>query len=170
MSVEIPDFNLHKAVQLAVVTEQNGQRFYRRLAAHFRDDPPLHRVFARLAEDEVAHEEQFQRLLDALPEEEPLEQAARPYGASYLRAISISRFFSTEAFDPLEGIATPKDALIQALELEKSTKFYYQELAEVLGDPGAFAEIIAAEKGHIEDLLEVIASDDRFRGMVEPAP
>ncbi len=167
---EIPDFNLQKAIELAVITEQNGQRFYNRLAKRFDDEEELSRIFTRLARDEELHEEQFRRLQERVPEESPDEKEARPYGASYLRAISLSRFFSPNALDQPDDLSEPKDALIQALELEKSTKFYYQELAEELAYPAALEEIIAAEKDHIQTLLKVILTDARFRGLFDAWP
>ncbi len=164
---DIPDFNLRKAVDLAVITEQNGRQYYQRLAKRFDDEPELGRIFAQLARDEELHEQQFRRLRDGLPAEEPGEKQAKPFGANYLRAISLSKFFSAGAFDRTEEISEPKDALIQALELEKATKFYYHELAEQLDDSGALDEIIAEERRHIETLLKVILTDARFRGLFD---
>jgi rubrerythrin len=53
-----------RGVELAIKTEELGQRIYGKLARRFRDDPEIRAVFEVLARDEELHRRQFAQLLD----------------------------------------------------------------------------------------------------------
>ncbi len=162
------DPTLKQVLQLAVINEQNGERFYQGLALRYRNDPEVHRIFKRLADDEAAHEAQFQKLMDAAEEDKPADRIYEQ--ADYLRALSISKFFKKDAFKDLDAIKSPEDALVNALEFEKSTLFYYQGVAEVFGDTPELKALIQAEKEHVTTLMKAILTEARFRTLADNWP
>ncbi len=156
--------SLRKCLNLAVVTEQVGARFYDRMARRFADNPDVGPVFAQLSRDEAAHEAQFKILLEEAPEEEvPGDFETR----MVLRATAISEFFSQDAFRAFDNIESPRDALAKALSLEKSTLFYYLSLREAIGAQPQLDELIQAERGHVATLMKVILTGADFRGLAD---
>ena len=159
------EMTLRKALQLAVATENNGIKFYERLAKRFEDNQDVASIFTRLAKDEIAHESEFNKLLDNITEDKPLDQDPEQY--DYLRATSISEFFRSDIFDKIDQITDPTDALIMALNFEKSTKMYYEALALTIGESPELQELINHEKGHVTALMKVILTDAKFRTLAD---
>lgn len=157
------DFTLHEALKLAVKTEQIGEKLYTRFAKKFADNEKVAEVFSRLAKDERVHESQFQALLDKNPKTEGA--AGRYEEDEYLRATAISEFFKDDAFDELDKIETPKDALAKAVALEKTTLLFYQAIRDSVGPDTALDELINAEKSHLTTLMKVILTNAEFRGL-----
>jgi len=154
------DFTLRESIQLAVTTEQLGQRFYEGLARKFAGDKVVAEVFARLAEDEEDHEKQFERLLDRVPQEENQPERFEAY--QFLRATAISEFFRKDYFSRLDEISTPAEALGKALEFEKTTFLYYQAIRDVLGESKELDAIIETERHHVMAIAQVFVTDARF--------
>ncbi len=158
---------LYQAIQLAVITEQNGQSFYAILAKRFEKDPDVADIFQRLSNDEIAHEATFRKLLERTPKDEkPIDYEK----FAYLRALSVSKFFKEGAFKNLDHIRTAEDALSTALNFEKSTKMYYEGLREVLGDEKVLLEAIEEERGHVTALMKVILTNAKFRSLADNWP
>ena len=156
--------SLRKCLNLAVVTEQVGAKFYDKMAKRFADNPEVGPVFAQLSKDEEAHEAQFKALLEKAPDEE--------LGGDFetqmvLRATAISEFFRQDALKVFDNIETPRDALVKALALEKSTLFYYLSMRDALGAQPELDALIKAEKAHVAALMKVILSDAEFRGLAD---
>ena len=158
------EWTLRKAVQMAVATEQNGMKFYEGLAAKFADDQEVSAIFTRLAKDEKIHEAQFKKILEQTPEGE-IEGDEDQF--AYLRAMSMSRFFSGETYNDLAKVDTAEDALFEALEFEKSTKAYYDAMTHFVGKAGQLEAIIEEEKKHITALMKVVLTGARFRGLAD---
>jgi rubrerythrin len=157
------EFTLHDALQIAVMTEQLGEKLYARFAKRFADDKEIAEVFAKLAAEEVAHGSYFQSLLDQNP---PNEKEKGRYGVDeYLRATAISEFFGHGALDRLREVKTPGEALVQAVRLEKATLLFYHALRDHLGANTALDDLINTEKSHLTTLMKVVLTDARFRGL-----
>jgi rubrerythrin len=164
----LEDVTLRKAVEFAIQTERLGASCYERFAKTFAEDNEIQEIFSRLAKDEAAHEEQFQALLDKVPDKKDEPQGyAEKYGI--LKAWSISAFFSKRdgLNRALEGVRTRDDALQRALELEKATLGFYQALQDELRDEPVLGAIIAAEKQHLTTLMNVLSTGVKFRGLGE---
>ena len=159
------DFTLRESIQLAVTTEQIGRKFYERLARKFADDKAVADLFARLAEDEKAHEKQFKLLLDRVPQEDNQPERFEVY--EFLRATAISEFFRKDYFKRLDEISTPAEALGNALEFEKTTFLYYQAIRDVLGDSEELDAIIETERHHVMAIAQVFLTDSRFRAFID---
>jgi rubrerythrin len=157
------DFTLHDALQIAVMTEQLGAKVYTRFAKRFADDKGIAEVFTKLAGEEQFHERYFQSLLDQNPRTE--KEVGRFGVDEYLRATAISEFFGKDAMNKLKEVATPGEALAQAVRLEKATLLFYHALRDNLGASTALDELINAEKSHLTTLMKVVLTDARFRGL-----
>jgi rubrerythrin len=157
-------FTPRKAVEFAVKTEELGARFYKKLAAKFSDKAELKEMFELLANDEVAHEAQFRRLLDETPPDEGVSTGPE---FDYLRAMSLSQFFMGKKGlkKKYKQIKKKSDAMRAVFELEKATLQYYQALREVLGENETLEGIIQAEKAHLMKAMQYVVTDARFRGL-----
>jgi rubrerythrin len=158
-------FTLRRAIEMAVVTEELGGKYYQDLAQKFADERTVAEVFEQLAQDEVSHEARFREFLKQLPEEE--EIAGREESYHLLRAAAQSEFFDKGAFENLSEIRTSTDALTRALAFEKSTLFFYRSLEDVLGKSPQLGLLIQSEKNHVITIMKVLTTDARFRGLAD---
>lgn len=159
----VEELTLHKAIDFAVETEKLGLHYYGKLAKRFKDDAELHEVFATLARDEERHAQRFAALRDkAPPQKGPLQFEQQ----QYLRAIALSEIFAKErgiAKDP-ESIASKADALERAFNMEQTSLLYYQEMKKVL-EADLLDEIIAEEKKHVVQIMKLMITDAKLRGL-----
>ena len=156
------EITVRDALKLAVVTERVGEKIYRSFAEKFADRTEIAAIFTQLAKDEVEHGAFFEKLAGDLPEAE----ATQSYGAdSLLRATAMSEFFRKDTFQNLEAVETPEDALEKAFGLEKSTLFFYMSLRESFGSGTALDQVIAEEKRHVTQLMKIMMTQAKFRGL-----
>jgi rubrerythrin len=167
--MDIQNFTVRDALELAVTTEQLGAKAYGRLATRFASDREMGELFLRLQRDERAHEKQFQRLFDALPEDQKVGDG-RYKVHDYLRATAISEFFGKKAFMRMEEFETREDVLRNAFNLEKNTVLMYQALRDAIGPDPALDEIIETEQAHVVAVMKVIMTDAEFRGVGDTWP
>ncbi|MBD3232783.1 MAG: hypothetical protein GF315_03560 [candidate division Zixibacteria bacterium] len=161
----LEEVTLKKSIEFAIATEENGAKFYARLANKFSDKEDVSELFARLAKDEEVHKRQFSALLEKAPEEKDISGA--PEKTQYLKAMSVSEFFSTDRgpFADADSIETFNDALGKAFELEKATLSFYQAVSDVLGENDILNQIMDAEKEHITAIMKVMISGGKFRSL-----
>jgi rubrerythrin len=166
----IEDITLKSCLEFAVVTEELGAKFYSRLSRKFAGDQEIANLFELLGKDEQAHKEQFLKFLQNLPEEVGVSHAPEQIG--YLRAMSISEFFSPYQgpFMDVEKIESRDDALEKAFGLEKATLGFYQAARDVLGEQPPLTSVIEAEKSHIARLMKVIITGEKFRSLQDQWP
>jgi len=157
------DFTLHEAIELAITTEQLGADFYERMARKFGGDEELGEIFAKLAKDEKAHEIQFKKILETVPEKE--EEPKRYEEHQFLRATAISRFFRKEAFKDTDDIDDRDEVLGRALAFEKDTLQYYKAMDDAFGGSDAVKQLAEAEHQHVLTLMKVIMAEAKFRSL-----
>jgi rubrerythrin len=158
------NLTLRKALEMAVATEELGAKYYQEITKKFSSDKEIVEMFGQLADDEVAHENQFKKLLEEVPADEVEQDDA----GLLLRAAATSQFFDQKALENTAEIKTVADALAKALAFERSTLFYYQSLKGVLGESPQIQKLIDAEKAHVTTLMKVIVSNAKFRGLADP--
>ncbi|HUU41935.1 MAG TPA: ferritin family protein [Desulfatiglandales bacterium] len=156
---------LRKAIQFAVKTEELGARFYRSLSEKFSGSPVLKELFSRLAKDEIHHKDQFNALLEDLPEVEEAPGADDKY--EFLKVISVSEFFDESAQpDIVDEIKTKDAALAKAFDFEKAALLYYQGVQDIIGKNEKLTAIINMEKDHVLSIMKnMIAEGSKFRGL-----
>jgi rubrerythrin len=153
----LDDLTPRKAIEFAVMTEENGAVFYRKMAKRLADDGEIAEVFEQLARDEEAHKRAFQELLETVPEE--FAYKSQKERLAVLRATSMGEFFLGDAglFKHLDRIKTRTDALHRALLLEKDTLSYYQAMRDVMGPNEIVEAMIQAERLHVAQLMYRLA-------------
>ena len=161
----LEDLTLHKALKLAVETEKVGAEYYARLGKRFAGEKEVADIFNQLSRDELVHEAQFKKLLEKVPADAPTESYAEKY--NFLRATAISEFFRSGTFDDADKIATSGDALLKALNFEKSTLMYYQAIEAVMGENDQLTELIKAERGHMMTIMQVLMTGEKFKGTLD---
>jgi rubrerythrin len=156
-------FSVKSAIELAVKTEKEGAQFYANLARQFSDNDDLVRIFTQLSKDEEDHERQFSQILQKLPDEESIKEESEPM--YLLQATGASEFFKPDILKTGAELDA-KDALLKALNFEKSSLLHYIALNDVIKNSSVKA-LIEAEKKHVKNLMKIIITDSKFRGLAD---
>ena len=167
----IEDITLKGCMEFAVATEEVGIKFYTRLAARFSNNEEVSQIFTKLAEDEEVHRRQFRELLQKAPADEGISSS--PEKREYLRAMSISEFFSHHRgpFQDFEKIQSRDDALQKAFEFEKATLGFYKAVEDVLGANELLAQVIDVERSHVAVLMKaLLVEGSKFRSLQDRWP
>jgi rubrerythrin len=167
----IEDITLKGCMEFAVATEELGTRFYTRAASRFQENEAVHQIFTQLAQDEEVHRRQFAELLRRTPPEEGVSSSPEKIG--YLRAMSISEFFSHREgpFTDIKEVGDRDEALKTALEFEKATLGFYKAVEDHLGQIEPLSQVIEAEKGHVDMLLRaLLVEGSKFRSLQDRWP
>ncbi len=161
----LEDISMKSCMEFAVVTEENGAKFYGRLAKKFADNQEIANLFELLGKDEQVHRQQFSELLEHVPL--GVGETSAPEKSQYVRAMSIGEFFSRYQgpFADIDKIENRDDALEKAFGFEKATLGFYQAVQDVLGENPTLSEVIEAEKSHITRLIEVLITGEKFRSL-----
>ena len=167
----IEDVTLKGCMEFAVATEELGTRFYTRAAAAFQDNQDVHQIFTQLAKDEEAHRRQFAEFLKRTPPDEGVSSSPEKVG--YLRAMSISEFFSNREgpFTDIKKVRDRDEALKTAFEFEKATLAFYKAVEDHLGKMEPLSRVIEAEKGHVDVLMKaLLVEGSKFRSLQDRWP
>lgn len=166
----IDDISLKSCMEFAVATEDVGAKFYGRLARKFTGNQELSTLFDLLGKDEEVHKRQFSELLTKLPEE--VGVSSSPEKREYVRAMSISEFFSRDQgpFTDIDKIKDRDDALEKVFGFEKATLGFYQSVQDLIGKNPTLSEVIEAEKNHVTRIMEVMIAGEKFRSLQDRWP
>ncbi|MHC4426027.1 MAG: ferritin-like domain-containing protein [Planctomycetota bacterium] len=150
-------FNAFEVFEIAEQIERNGAKFYRRAAEIF-DGPDICKVFLRLAEWEIKHEQTFAGMKKQLSERSrqprnvsPEERLPDPKVMAGLTAFGIR----PEPADELSGKQSEVDTLKMAVQKEKDSIVFYNGLKDFVpaGDAkDKIDDIIKEEMRHIRIL------------------
>ncbi|MEE1199963.1 MAG: ferritin family protein [Christensenellales bacterium] len=158
-------FNDAEGLRIAVEMERRGERFYRRAAKISRAQDAV-ALLNQLADDEVYHAREFQRLYELEMERrgDAPEDAYDDETNAYLTAMAADVVFPgglmalrKTGFDDVRAVLTT------AIASEKDSILFYTELARLAGDGSAaeiFREIARQERGHLARLLNKLADLD----------
>lgn len=145
-------FSVREVVEMALQTEVLGYKFYTTMMERFKEHDGLKQLFAKLAQQEQAHEKTFAALLanitsTPLPEPEGWQEAQ-----SYFRAMVESEFFlgKGKELPSLEHVKSVKEAISFAIGFEKETALFFVGLKNAVADKGPVDEIIREEARHIQ--------------------
>jgi rubrerythrin len=165
----IEDMTIKGCMEFAVATEELGAKMYTRLAETFGDTKDMAELFTRLAEDEKIHKQLFSALLQKIS----TEKGDTPENLDYLKAMSISEFFSRHRgpFHKIDTIRDRNDALETALNFEKATLGFYKAMEDVLGKQEPLTQVMETEKKHIVILMKaLLVEGSAFRGLQDIWP
>ena len=152
-------FNADEIFEIAEQIEQNGASFYRR-ASTLVKDADTRELLLELAAMEDQHLATFQSMRAALSKRD-WKPTFDPNGEAemYLRAIADVQIFNVKE-DPatmLSGDETPREMLGLAIDREKDSVIFYQELREIIPPKlgkDRLDRIIGEELRHITILNE----------------
>jgi len=159
------EITFKKCIEFAVATEDTGAKFYNIMAGKFADNQEISDLFKSLSRDEVVHKQKFSELLSQVPEDTGVSNT--PEKREYLRAMSISEFFSHHQgpFKDADKIANRDEALEKAFNFEKATLGFYQAVQDTLGKNPTLTEVIETEKSHITRLMKTMITGEKFRSL-----
>ncbi len=167
----IEDMTLKGCMEFAVATEELGAKIYSRLAENFGHIKDISDLFSHLAKDEQAHKQAFLELLKKAPS--VIGVSETPEKRDYLRAMSISEFFSHHhgPFQNIDKIQDRTDALQTALNFEKATLGFYKAVEDVLGKQELLSQVMETERNHVIILMKaLLVEGSAFRGMQDRWP
>jgi rubrerythrin len=165
----IEDMTLKGCMEFAVATEELGAKIYTRLADKFGHIKDISDLFSYLAKDEQVHKQQFSEFL----KKAPIGVSETPEKREYLRAMSVSEFFSHHhgPFQNIDKIQDRNDALQTALDFEKATLGFYKAVEDVLGRQELLSHVMETERNHVIILMKaLLVEGSAFRGLQDRWP
>lgn len=154
-----PRFSDLEGIRIAAEIERRGGEFYRYVAKISRN-PEVTDLVRLLADDEKAHEREFEALADALETAHPDGQKEQFYDeetSAYLSAVAAEVVFpgGLMSLVPGKGFEDPRAILANAIQSEKDSILFYTEMSLQVRDArtrAAFDEIMRQEKKHLSRL------------------
>ena len=156
-------FSAEEILEIAIETERQGAAFYERLATSAQDER-VKEECRRLVTFEREHEKTFRRLLGQRDVQQALDslqpsQLSDEYREYFSALVHSNMLPDEEAARRLaEEAASEADAVNIALQMEKNTILFYQELQNLLGQKaGVLQTILDEERSHVYELNELRA-------------
>ena len=149
------------ALEMAVQTEIEGERFYR-AAAERTTNAEARELFTFLADEELQHRHAFEELSDAIVMT-AIDPTSWEEGIAYIKAtVDRALFSGTDA--PIRTIAveaTLEGMLRQAIAFEQQTLLFFGALRDLVQSPNRplIDRIVAEERGHVRRLSAMLPSD-----------
>ena len=137
-------------VEVAIRIEENGINFYK-FAEQIAKKEEEKKLFAQLAQAEVAHKKTFEKLLAGMGESNEPESYEGEYSV-YLRSyVDNNLIFTKDVMDKqLAKIKDTKSALDFAIQRELDSILYYHEIKKLV--PAGQHEAIEEERKHFLSL------------------
>ena len=141
-------------VEVAIRIEENGVNFYK-FAEQIAKQEEAKKLFAQLAQAEVAHKKTFEKIFANMEKSSPSESYEGEFGA-YLRSyVDNNLIFTKEIMD--KQLAKVKDtsaALDFAIQRELDSILYYHEIKKLVpaAQHGTLEQIIEEERKHFLSL------------------
>ncbi|BBJ27454.1 ferritin family protein [Athalassotoga saccharophila] len=141
---------LEDLLGVALKIESSGYEFYTELAK--RSTGESKKLFSSLAEQEKDHMKIFEKLISSSKEKSGVLNEET---VGYLKV-----YAETSIFPEIErGVPeNMKDALEIALDVEKDSVIFYEELIKYAPQTSTIQKIIEEEKRHFRDILKMIES------------
>jgi rubrerythrin len=152
-------FTAAEALEMAKQIERNGEVFYT-AAAEGAPDADIRELFEDLAEEERAHYEVFQAMLEGLDSSAELPGVEQEEYQAYVSAALDSAVFA----GPDKALAVAKEAvdrvtaLRAAMGFEKDTMLFYYDLREMVSESqrDTVSGVIREEKRHLQRLASLL--------------
>ena len=141
-------FDISEVLQFAITIEENGESFYRKVAAKV-SDKEMKDLFTFLADEEVKHKKIFTDMVSKITKYEPPETYTGEY-FQYLKAYAENIIFPPE----IERELDTKGGIIKALDFgirrELDSIMYYIETKNVVPETQhqIMDRIIEEERSH----------------------
>ncbi len=143
-------------LQIAVKIEGSGYSYYSKLADKAQGQ--LKEFFKELANQEREHAKRFEEIMKKYADEPTMatwqNEEVGGYAETYAKAFIFPEIEEEKMPETLIG------ALRKAIEVEKDSIIYYNEIKLLVPDTKAVEEIIKEEKEHLRKLSEKLQSED----------
>ncbi len=141
-------FDVSEIYQFAINIEENGEKFYRKVASKLKE-PKIKEIFLFLADEEGEHKKIFMKLLESIKNYEPVETYPGEYFA-YLKAYSQELIFPQMIERELDKSITPIDAINFGIRRELESILYYIEVKNFVQETqhSQLDKIIEQERQH----------------------
>ena len=149
-------FDASEILQFAVRIEENGERFYRRVAEAAAEQN-VKSLFTYLADAEVVHRKTFSDMVASIKTYEPVESYPGEYFA-YLRTFVDGVLFNEEEMDKhLADVTDTVSAIDYGIRKELQSIQYYQEAKKFVptGQHDVLERVINEERKHFVELAEL---------------
>jgi len=150
-------FEASDIVEVAIRIEENGINFYK-FAEQIAKQEEAKKLFAQLAQAEVAHKKTFEKLFASMEKNNPPESYEGEYSA-YLRSyVDNNIIFTKEAMDKeLSNIKDTIAAFDFAIKRELDSILYYHEIKKLVpvAQHEVLEQIIEEERKHFLALTEM---------------
>lgn len=146
-------FKASEIYQFAIRIEENGGKFYRKMAEKL-ENASMKKVFTYLANEEVKHKKTFEDMVSKIEKYEPPESYPGEYFA-YLRAYADNIIFSQEKLDKeMLKIKGAISAIDFAIQRELDSILYYLEMKNLVPESqrNLIDGIIEEERRHFVKL------------------
>lgn len=144
-------------VEVAIRIEENGINFYK-FAEQIAKQEEAKKLFAHLAQAEVAHKKTFEGIFAKMEKYNPPEQYAGEY-SDYLRGyVDNNLIFTKKIMDKqLTNIKDTVTAFDFAMQRELDSILYYHEIKNLVpaGQHEAIQKIIEEERKHYAALCDM---------------
>lgn len=141
---------------IAIKVEGAGYSYYMKLAEKASGD--LKTFFQDLASQEREHAKRFEEIMKKYENDSNFatwqNEEVSGYAESYAKAFIFPEIEKEEMPETLLG------AIRKAMEVEKDSIIYYNEIKLIVPDPKPVEEIIKEEKEHLRKLSEKLTSED----------
>ncbi len=141
-----------EGIRIAIEMERRGEAFYRRAAKVSKSEDTVN-LLLLLAEDELHHRAEFERLLRVESENGMTDKPYDDETNAYLTAIAADIVFPKGLMALKdEGFENPAAVLVYAINSEKDSVLFYTEMQSHTQDNHAkdvFGEITRQERGHL---------------------
>jgi rubrerythrin len=148
-------FNAREMFEFAIRIEENGEKFYRKMAGKF-DDKGVKELFINLANAEIEHKKIFQNMSSVLGDFNPPKEYKDDF-YSYLDAYTSNLIFSFDNFEEeISKIEDLESAFSYAIDIEMNSILYYQEIKNLVTQDqhDIIEKIIDEERRHFITLSE----------------
>jgi rubrerythrin len=147
-------FSASDIVEVAIRIEENGVNFYK-FAEQIAKKEDEKKLFAHLAQAEVAHKIIFEKLFAGMEKSSAPESYEGEFG-EYLRSyVDNNLIFSKEVMDKqLAKVTNTSEALDFAIQRELDSILYYHEIKKMVpaAQHDALEKIIEEERSHFLSL------------------
>lgn len=143
-------------LSIAIKVESAGYSYYTKLAE--KSSGELKNFFQELANQEREHAKHFEEIMKKHENESDFatwqNEEVVGYAEVYAKAFILPEIEKEEIPETILG------ALRKAIEVEKDSIIYYNEIKMLVPDPKPVEEIIKEEKEHLRKLSEKLTRDD----------
>jgi len=146
-------FEPSEVFQFAIRIEENGEKFYRKMADKF-SDPRIKELFSYLADEETKHKRIYEGMVENIEKYEPFESFPGEY-FEYLRAYADKIIFDEKTLDEQQKkINDPIMAINVAMDNEVASILYYQEIKNIVPQDkrNSIDKIMEEERRHFVTL------------------